>query len=324
MQAEVKRRKIGRTQLEVAPLAFGGNVFGWTIDEPTSFELLDGFVDAGLNLVDTADVYSAWNEGNVGGESESIIGKWFKRCGKRNKVVLATKCGFDGSTDKKNLSAAHIHKAVDASLKRLQTDHIDLYQAHVDDDKVPLEETLEAFDQLIKAGKVGAIGASNYSAARLAEALKVSEENSFARYQCLQPEYNFYARAGYENCLEELCVTENIGVISYFSLARGFLSGKYRSEEDLAQSARGEGVKTYLNERGFRILAALDQLAKEYSSKPSRIALAWLIARPSITAPIASATNTNQLEDLIASTKIILPPAAIELLNEASKELSAV
>ncbi|CAN5422455.1 aldo/keto reductase [soil metagenome] len=321
-QAEVKKRKIGSTQLEVAPLAFGGNVFGWTIDQPTSYELLDAFVDAGLNLVDTADVYSAWKEGNVGGESETIIGNWFKRSGKRNKVVLATKCGFDGSTDKKNLSAAHIHKAVDASLKRLQTDHIDLYQAHVDDDKVPLDESLEAFDQLIKSGKVGAIGASNYSAARLKESLKVSDQHSFARFQCLQPEYNLYERSGYENGLEELCLKENIAVISYFSLARGFLSGKYRSEEDLAQSARGAGVKAYLNERGFRILDALDKLAKEYSSTPARIALAWLIARPSITAPIASATNLTQLEDLIASTKIILSPAAIEMLNEVSKELA--
>ena len=319
---DVKKKKIGNTQLEVAPLAFGGNVFGWTIDQPTSFELLDSFVDSGLNLLDTADVYSAWKEGNVGGESETIIGNWFKRSGKRNKIVLATKCGFDGSTDKKNLSAAHIHKAVDASLKRLQTDHIDLYQAHSDDEKVPLEETLEAFDQLIKMGKVGAIGASNYSAARLKEALKVSDQNSFARFQCLQPEYNLYVRASYEDAVEELCVKENIGVISYFSLARGFLSGKYRTEEDLALSARGAGVKAYLNERGFRILAALDKLAQEYSSTPSRIALAWLMARPSITAPIASATNLNQLDDLIASTKIILSPEAVGLLNEASKELA--
>ncbi|MBX9693923.1 MAG: aldo/keto reductase [Cyanobacteria bacterium] len=316
----MKRRKLGRSTLEVAPLAFGGNVFGWTADEATSFKLLDGFIDAGLNLIDTADIYSAWKEGNQGGESETIIGRWMKINGRRDEVVIATKCGMDGSTDNKNLSGKYIKAAVDRSLQRLQTDYIDLYQAHVDDDKVPLEESLEVFNDLVKQGKVRAIGASNYSAERFAKALEVSKTNNFARYETLQPEYNLYDRQDFEETLEPLCLKEQVGVICYFSLARGFLSGKYKCAADLAQSERGVGVKKYLNERGFRIIKTLDDIAAELKSTPARVALAWLIARPSISAPIASATRMEQLTDLIESVKLELSPDAVALLNTASEE----
>lgn len=315
----MKKRKLGNSALEVAPLAFGGNVFGWTADEPTSFQLLDEFVGAGFNLIDTADIYSRWKPGNQGGESESIIGRWLKRSRKRDEVIVATKVGMEMAEDKKGLSRKYILKAIDESLKRLQVDHIDLYQAHEDDPKTPLEETLGTFTELIKAGKVRAIGASNYSTERLAESFKVSEANHFARYECLQPEYNLYDRSGYEDRLEPLCVDQGIGVIPYFSLARGFLSGKYRSEADLAQSARGSGVKKYLNDRGFSILRALDELAKRHSTNPTQIAIAWLIDRPSISAPIASATNLRQLSDLLASTQVKLDRSAIAMLNEASE-----
>jgi aryl-alcohol dehydrogenase-like predicted oxidoreductase len=312
---------LGRSNIEVAPLAFGGNVFGWTAGEAMSFKLLDGFVDAGLNLIDTADIYSYWKEGNQGGESETIIGNWMKKNGQRDKVVIATKCGMDGSTDKKNLAGKYIKSAVDRSLQRLQTDYIDLYQAHVDDENTPLEETLEAFNDLIKQGKIRAIGASNYSAERLAQALEVSRLHNFARYETLQPEYNLYDREGFEEKVEPLCLKEQVGVISYFSLARGFLSGKYKSEADLGQSERGQGVKKYLNERGFRIIKTLDDVAKELGSAPARVALAWLIARPSVTAPIASATQMEQLTDLIESVKLQMPPDAMTRLNAASEEL---
>ncbi|HEY9788657.1 MAG TPA: aldo/keto reductase [Candidatus Obscuribacterales bacterium] len=321
----MKKRRIGNSDLEVAPLAFGGNVFGWTVDEQTSFRLLDAFVDAGLNLIDTADVYSVWHRGNQGGESEAIIGKWLKQSGKRDEVVVATKVGMkmSPSLGSESLSKSYIMKAVDQSLKRLRVDHIDLYQAHIDDAKTPIEETLDAFSQLVKQGKVRALGASSYSRERLAQSLKISEENGLARFDCLQPEYNLYERENYEMTLEPLCVENGVAVITYFSLARGFLSGKYRSEADLAQSARGEGVKKYLNERGYRILRALDQVAKDCRATPAQVALAWLIARPSITAPIASATGLNQLEDMVAATKLRLDSSAIELLNEASEYAAA-
>jgi aryl-alcohol dehydrogenase-like predicted oxidoreductase len=313
------KRELGNSGLEVSPLAFGGNIFGWTVDEAASFRLLDAFVDSGFNLVDTADVYSKWAPGNQGGESETIIGKWLKQSGKREKVIVATKVGSEMSPDKKGLSRRYISQAVEDSLARLQTDHIDLYQVHTDDLHTPLEETLQAFTVLISQGKVRAIGASNYSAERLSDALRVSEERGLARYESLQPLYNLYDRAEYESNLEPLCQEKGLGVIPYFSLASGFLTGKYRSEADVSKSARAPMVKKYLNERGFRILAALDQVAEQYNSSPGQVSLAWLIARPSITAPIASATTLEQLNDLIQAIELRLDDSSIELLNRASE-----
>lgn len=318
----MKRRKLGNSGLEVAPLALGGNVFGWTVTEEKAFPILDAFLSAGFNLIDTADIYPRWVPGNQGGESEEIIGNWLKRSGKRNEVIVATKVGMDMGPGKKGLSKDYILRSADDSLRRLQTDYIDLYQSHQDDPETPLEETLEAFDQLIKQGKVRSIGASNYSAARLAEALNVSKSHGLARYESLQPLYNLYDREVYENELEPLCVKEGIGVINFYSLAAGFLTGKYRSEDDLSKSARGGTVKKYLNERGFGIVEALEQVAAQYNSTPAQVALAWLIARPSITAPIASATSVEQLNDLIEATKLELDQSAIELLDQASAEQS--
>ena len=309
---------LGNSGLEVAPLAFGGNVFGWTADEPTSFALLDAFVAGGFNLIDTADVYSRWAPDHSGGESETIIGKWLKRSGKRARVIIATKVGKEMGPKSKGLSKAYILQAVESSLQRLQTDYIDLYQSHADDADTPLEETLGAYDQLIRQGKIRVIGASNYSAQRLAESLKVSEQTGYPRYECLQPLYNLYDRADYEKELEPLCREKGLGVISYFSLASGFLTGKYRSKDDLSKSARAEMVKKYLNERGFRIIEALDKVAQQHQLTPSKVALAWLIAHPGITAPIASATNLEQLNELIEATTIELDSAAIDLLNQAS------
>ena len=316
----MKKRNLGNSDLEVAPLALGGNVFGWTVDETTGFRLLDAFVSAGFNLIDTADIYPRWVPGNQGGESEVMIGNWLKRSGKRNDVIVATKVGMDMGPGKKGLSKDYILRAADDSLRRLQTDYIDLYQSHQDDPETPLEETLEAYAQLIKEGKVRAIGASQYSAARLTEALNVSKRLGIPRYESLQPLYNLYDRAVYEDELEPLCVSEGLGVITFYSLAAGFLTGKYRSEDDLSKSARGGTVKKYLNERGFRILDALDQVAAQYHSTPAHVALSWLIACPSITAPIASATNLEQLNDLVEATKLELDHAAIELLEQASAE----
>jgi len=314
----MKKRSLGNSGLEVAPLAFGGNVFGWTADEPTSFRLLDAFVSSGFNLIDTADTYSKWAPGNKGGESETIIGRWLKRSGKREDVIVATKVGLEMGPDKKGLSKSYIMAEVEDSLRRLQTDYIDLYQSHEDDPQTPLEETLEAYTQLISEGKVRAIGASNYSAERLSQALRVSEQNGYARYESLQPLANLYDRADFEEKLEPLCLAENVGVISYYSLGSGFLTGKYRSEADLSKSPRGQGVKQYLNERGFRILDALDEVAARYDSTPARVSLAWLLARPSITAPIVSATSTEQLEDIMAATELEFDEAAVGLLNQAS------
>ena len=316
----MKKRRIGNTALEVAPLAFGCNVFGWTADEAMSFKLLDAFVDAGLDLIDTADVYPVWHPGNVGGESEAIIGNWLKKSNKRDKVTVATKVGMKMAPGLgcESLSKDYIMKSVEDSLKRLQIDTIDLYQAHNDDPNTPLEETLEAFDQLIKQGKVRAIGASNYKRDRLKEALAVSKQHGFARYECLQPEYNLYDREDYENNLEKLCADEKLGVISYFSMARGFLSGKYKSKADLDQSPRGKGVEKYMNDRGFKIIEALHTVATEYNSTPAQVSLAWLIARPSITAPIASASKMEQMPDIIKAAQLELKPEAVELLNKAS------
>jgi len=311
-------RKLGGSSLEVSPVCLGGNVFGWTADERTSFSILDSFVGAGFNFIDTADVYSRWVPGHTGGESETVLGNWFKQSGKRKNVILATKVGIELAPDKKGLSKAYILREVEDSLQRLQTDYIDLYQSHIDDATVPLEETLGAYDQLIKQGKVRAIGASNYTAERLAEALKVSKQNGLPRYECLQPHYNLYERAGYENSLEPLCSAEGIGVIPYFALASGFLTGKYRSEVDLAQGPRGQMVKKYLADRGFAILAALDKVAAKHGSTPGKVAVAWLIARPSITAPIASATSVDQLDDLVDAATLKLDPDSIDALNQAS------
>jgi len=312
------KRKLGKSGLEIAPIVFGGNVFGWTADEATSFRLLDAFVAAGFNAVDTADVYSKWVPGNKGGESETIVGKWLKRSGKRQSVVIATKVGSDMAQGKKGLSKGYILTAVEDSLQRLQTDCIDLYQSHVDDADTPLDETLEAYAQLIQQGKVRAIGASNYDAKRLEEALQISKKKSLPRYESLQPHYNLYERAGFETELAPLCLRENIGVIPYFSLASGFLAGKYRSEADLAKSARASFVKKYLNERGFRILGALDQVAKTHGSTPTQVALAWLLAQPSVTAPIASVTNLDQLHELLSAADLKLDPESLEKLNLAS------
>lgn len=314
----MKHRKLGNSPLEVAPLCIGGNVFGWTIDQAASFRVLDAALDGGLNFIDTADMYSRWVEGHAGGESETIIGKWLQQNGKRDQVVIATKLGFDMGNGKKGLSKARITQAVDESLTRLQTDVIDLYQAHTDDQETPLEETLAGFADVIKAGKVKAIGASNYTGARLEAALRVSAAHGLPKYESLQPHYNLVYRKDYEENLEPVCRTHNVGVIPYYSLASGFLSGKYRSKADTEGKARGGGVQQYLNDKGFAALKALDEIAKAHKSRPAVVALAWLIARPSITSPIASATSVEQLQDLVAATSLQLTAGDIEQLNAAS------
>lgn len=310
-------RELGRSGLHVAPLALGGNVFGWSIDEAASFEVLDAFVDAGLSLIDTADAYSAWAPGNRGGESETIIGRWLKRSGRRDRVVLATKVGK--WLPRKGLAPENIAAAVEESLQRLQTDHIDLYQAHADDPSVPLADTLGAFARLIEQGKVRAIGASNYDAARFAQALETSASHGLPRYETLQPEYNLVARQGYERELEPLIRAEQIGVISYYSLASGFLTGKYRSEADLGKSAvRAAAVGKYLNGHGLRVLAALDDVAARHSATPAQVALAWLIARPGVSAPIASATTVAQMQELAGAVTLKLSADDVEQLDLAS------
>ncbi|MDE2394156.1 MAG: aldo/keto reductase [Burkholderiales bacterium] len=311
-------RPLGRSGLMAAPLAFGGNVFGWTADEATSFSLLDAFVDAGFNLVDTADVYSRWAPGHVGGESEAVIGRWLAKSGRRDQVLIATKVGKDMGGDQVGLSRRWIRQGVEDSLRRLQTDRIDLYQSHDDDAKTPLEETLAAYAELIKEGKVRAIGASNYSAPRLAEALATSARLGLPRYETLQPLFNLADRAPYEAELEPLCRAEGLGVINFFALAKGFLTGKYRSEADLGQSPRGAGVKEYLNPRGLKILAALDEAAQRLNATPAQVALAWQMARPGITAPIASATSTAQFAEIAAAARLGLDTATIAALDRAS------
>lgn len=314
----MKQRQLGNSDLYVSPLALGGNVFGWTIDEATSFEVLDGFTGAGFNLVDTADVYSRWVDGNTGGESEAIIGNWMKARNNRDKVIIATKVGGDMGQGRRDISKKYILKAAEDSLRRLQTDYIDLYQTHWDDDVTPVEETLEAYQQLIDEGKVRWIGASNLSPQRLRASLEASVNHNLPKYQTFQPHYNLYVRDLFENELEQICLDNHLGVINYYSLASGFLTGKYRSTDDLNKSPRGGGVRNYLNERGFRILEALDKIAADYQTTPASVALAWLIARPSIAAPIASATSTKQLQDLIQAARLNLNESAIAILNEAS------
>lgn len=314
----MEQRQLGKSPLKVAPLAFGGNVFGWTADEATSFKLLDAFVAGGFNLVDTADVYSKWVPGNKGGESETVIGNWLKQGGKREKVVIATKAGAEMGPDKKGLSPEYIEQAVEDSLRRLQTDYIDLYQTHYDDLSTPVEATLEAYAKLIKSGKVLAIGTSNMSPERLLQSLEASEQHGYPRYESLQPEYNLYDRQKFEREYEPITSQYGLGVISYYSLASGFLSGKYRSKEDASKSPRGQKALSYLDERGQNILDTLDEVAKSYHTTPASVAIAWLVQRPGLTAPIVSATKVEQLEELFKATELKLDAGAMEKLNIAS------
>lgn len=321
-------RPLGRSGLSVAPLVLGGNVFGWTADKPTSFAILDAFVDAGLNGVDTADVYSRWAPGHSGGESETVIGEWLAADpGKRERVLILTKVGGDMGPENmgpenggggKTLRAAWIEKAVEASLKRLRTDRIDLYQAHFADPATPVEETLTAFDRLVKAGKVRAVGASNYDVPGLRAALDASARAGIARYEALQPEYNLMERGSFEDGLRDLCLREEVGVITYFSLAAGFLTGKYRRAEDAGGRAREARVKGYFDERGMRVLGALDAVAARHGAKPAEVALAWLIAKPGVTAPIASATSVEQLASLVRAVSLRLGEEDVRALDAAS------
>ncbi|WP_454843696.1 aldo/keto reductase [Rahnella aceris] len=315
----MSKRELGRSGIQVPLLTFGGNVFGWTVDQAASFNLLDASLDHKLNFIDTADVYSSWVEGNKGGESETIIGNWLKKSGKRDQIILATKVGKPMGEGKVGLSPRYIKEAVEASLKRLQTDYIDLYQSHDDDADTPLAETMAAFDALIKEGKVRAVGASNYSAPRLAEALKVSQENGLARYETLQPQYNLYDRKVYEEALEKVVTDNGLGVINFYGLAAGFLTGKYRTKADAGKSKRGENViARCLNERGLKVLAGLDQVAEKHGAQPGQVALAWQIARPGITSPIVSATSLQQLNELAQAATLKLDDTDIRTLNDAS------
>ena len=314
-------RPLGRSGLQVSPLCFGGNVFGWTADEATSFSLLDAWVDAGFNFIDTANVYSRWAPGHAGGESETVIGRWLRRSGKREQIVLATKVGKDMGDGKVGLRPEYIRQAVEASLRRLQTDRIDLYQSHDDDAGVPLADTLGAYADLVRAGKVRAIGASNYSAARLEEALQTSERLHLPRYESLQPLFNLYDRAVFEDALQPLCVQHGVGVINFYALAAGFLTGKYRTAADAAKSPRGANTTArYLNDRGLRILAALDAVAQRLGATPGQVAVAWQMRQPAIVAPIASATSLGQLQDLVQAARLVLDEPAVAELNAASAQ----
>jgi aryl-alcohol dehydrogenase-like predicted oxidoreductase len=314
----MQKRLIGRSGISIAPLVLGGNVFGWTADESASFDLLDRFLDQGFNAIDTADVYSAFVSGNSGGESETIIGNWLNRRRRRDDVILMTKVGM--WDQRKGLSSANIEAAAEDSLRRLRTDYIDVYFAHIDDANCPLEESLAAFSRLIQAGKVRTIGASNYNAERLSQALDAAASKQLPRYEVLQPEYNLYNRQEFESGLANVASVNDLGVVSYFGLASGFLTGKYRSEDDLKGKARGGGVKRYLNERGLRILKALDEVSSDLSATPAQVALAWLIARPGITAPIASATSVRQLDETLGAARLKLSPGAIAKLDAASAQ----
>ncbi|WP_312409175.1 aldo/keto reductase [Comamonas sp.] len=314
-------RSLGRSPLQVSSLCLGGNVFGWTADEATSFRLLDAWLDAGMNFVDTADVYSRWAPGHSGGESERVLGKWLRSSGKRAQVVLATKVGKDMGDGKVGLRPEYIRQAVDASLQRLQTDYIDLYQSHDDDAQVPLADVMGTFGELIAEGKVRAVGASNYSAARLAEALQTSEQHGLARYESLQPLYNLYDRAVFEKELQPLCVAHGVGVINFYSLAAGFLTGKYRQAEDASKSPRGaKTTQLYLNDRGLRILAALEQVSARVAAPMGEVAVAWVMRQPAIASPIASASNLEQLQSLIRASRLQLDADAMATLNAASAE----
>lgn len=314
----MERRRLGKSDLMIAPLMFGGNVFGWTADEATSFKLLDRCVEAGINAIDTADVYSRWVDGHKGGESETIIGNWLAKRGGRDKLVIASKVGMEMPNVGKGLSTAHIMRSIEDSLKRLRTDYIDLYQSHRDDPETSVEEPLAAYQKLIQQGKIRFVGASNYDAKRLGEALKAADGNKLPRYESLQPHYNLYDRSEFEAALEPLVLKEKVGVIPYYSLAAGFLTGKYRTEADLNKSPRGASAKARLNERGLRILKALDDVAARLKTRPGPVALAWLIARPSITAPIVSASNLEQMDDLVAATRLKLDAETVKQLDTAS------
>ena len=314
----MEKRRLGRTDLRIAPLVLGGNVFGWTADKATSFKVLDRFAEAGLNAIDTADAYSSWAPGNKGGESETIIGEWMKARGNRSRMIVVTKVGSPMGQGKEGLSARYIEEAVEASLGRLQTDVIDLYLSHFPDMATPFSETLGAYQKLIERGKIRWCGASNLTIALLESAIAVAKAHGLPRYEVLQPEYNLVDRAGFEGGLADICRREEIGVITYFSLAKGFLSGKYRSPEDLTKSPRGGAVKGYLNPRGFRILDALQDVASRHKARPAEVALAWVIARPGVTAPIASATRIEQADSLIRATELSLSAADMAALNEAS------
>lgn len=311
------KRTLGRSGLDTAPLVLGGNVFGWTADEDTSFKLLDRFVERGFNAIDTADVYSAWAPGLAGGESEAVMGRWLARRGRRDDVVIMTKVG--SLEARKGLSADNIAAAVEDSLRRLQTDYLDVYFAHIDDDSVPLEETLGAFSKLVEAGKVRAIGASNYSADRLREALQVSADKGLKRYEIMQPGYNLYDRAGFEQELAALAQGEELGVVSYFSLASGFLTGKYASRDDLKGAARAGFLEGFFDERGMQLLETLRKVSADVGATPAQVSLAWLMTRPGVTAPIASATSVEQLDDILAAAEVRLPQEALGALDQASR-----
>ena len=312
------RRPLGRSGISIAPLVFGGNVFGWTADAATSYQLLDAFMEAGFNAIDTAEAYSSWVPGHTGGESETVIGDWLQRRGRRDHVVVCTKVGWHSGDKPGLLTAANVARGCDASLKRLKTDYIDLYQSHSDDPQTPLEETLGAYAKLIEQGKVRAIGCSNYSAARLKQALEISARDGLPRYESVQPPYNLHQREGFEAELQPLCLAEDVGVISYYALASGFLSGKYRTEADKSKSVRGAGMHRFMDERGFRILAALDQVAATHGVPPAQVAIAWIIARPGVTAPIASATSLEQFRDLAAAARLQLSASDMAVLDKAS------
>ncbi len=317
----MQKRQLGRTGLEVVPLCLGGNVFGWTADEAASFAVLDAYVEGGGNFIDTADTYSAWVSGHTGGESETIIGRWMRARGNRDRLVIATKLGKQMGTGPhdRGLSRQYMLREVEASLRRLQTDVIDLYQAHEDDQTTPLEETMGAFDELIRQGKVRAIGASQHSPERVAEALKVSDQHGYARYTCMQPLYNLMARTVYEGTLEALCQEQGLGVITYSSLASGFLTGKYRPNKDLPTSQRAAGIQQrYMNEKGWRVLAAVDRVAEAHGATPAQVALAWIMARPGITAPIASGTSAAQVRELLGAAELRLSDEDMAALNAAS------
>lgn len=314
----MEKRELGKSGLNVSPLCFGGNVFGWTVDKKESFKLLDAFVDAGFSFIDTADTYSWWVPGNTGGESEAIIGKWLSERKNRDRIILSTKTGSQNNKRPKNVSKQFILSSVEGSLRRLKTDYIDLYQTHFDDENTPVEETLSAYEQLIKEGKVRVIGTSNMSPERIRESLKASEAKGFPKYQTLQPLYNLMERESYEKELMGIVEDNNMGVLSYYSLASGFLSGKYRSADDLIKSQRGGGLKKYLNERGFKVLEVLDKISKKHGSTQAAVSLAWLLARPTITSPIVSATSLKQMESIIKAPQLKLEEEDMESLNNAS------
>lgn len=313
-------RLLGDTGLNISPICFGGNVFGWTVDESKSFELMDAWVEEGFNFIDTADSYSTWVEGNKGGESETIIGNWIKKRNNRDKVIIATKVGSQITMQKKGLSKKYILQEVEESLRRLQTDYIDLYQSHRPDAETPHEETLEAYAELLKQGKIRSIGCSNYTVEQIKDSLEAAKLHNLPHYQTLQPLYNLYERSAFENGLQQVCIDNNIAVITYYSLASGFLTGKYRSEADLSKSARGKGISKYLNERGFRILKTLDELADRYHTTQASVSIAWLLTRPAVSAPIASATSIDQIKGLTAAAELQLDDDALALLNDASRE----